>query len=116
MLPNGALVDERTHATLGDDALGEVLASLWPGDCQSCGTSLGSGKPALAIDDLQVLTRATLHHRACRAPQWNDSFTIQTSSSPLLTWRTVVLLLPFQFGRRTIRTAGLLINPGLKEV
>jgi len=73
MLPNGALVDERTHSKLGDGALGEVLASLWPGDCQSCGTSLGSGKPALMVDDLQVLTRANLHHHARRLPQWPGS-------------------------------------------
>jgi len=46
-----------------------VLASLWPGDCQSCGTSLGSGKPALMVDDLQVLTRANLPitPAACRS-------------------------------------------------
>jgi hypothetical protein len=116
VLPHGVLVDKRTHAMLGDRALGKVLATLWPGDCQSCGTGLGTSKPALAVDDLVALTRATLHHRACRAPQWNDSRAIQTSSSALLTWRTVVLLLPFQAGRQVIRAAGLLVNPGLEEV
>jgi hypothetical protein len=70
----------------------------------------------LAIDDLHVFTRATVHHRACRAPEWNDSLTLQTSSSAALTWRTVVLLLPFQDRRRTIRAAGLLVNPALEEV
>jgi len=93
-----------------------VLAALWPGDCQSCGTSLGSAKPSLAIDDLHVFTRATVHHRACRAPEWNDSRALQTSSSAPVTWHTVVLLLPFQDGRRTIRAAGLLVNPALEEV
>jgi histidine kinase/DNA gyrase B/HSP90-like ATPase len=83
---------------------------------QSCGTSLGSAKPALAIDDLHVVTRATVHHRACQALQWNDSLTLQTSSSAALTWRTVVLLLPFQDGRQVIHAAGLLVNPGLEEV
>src|SRR5690348_15069894 len=116
MLPHGAVTDRRTQARLGGAALSEVLAALWPGDCQSCGTSLGSDKPALAIDDLPVFTRATMHHRACRAPEWNDSLTLQTSSSAALTWRTVVLLLPFQDRRRMIRAAGLLVNPALEEV
>ena len=116
MLPLGAVTDRRTRARLGGDALSELLDALWPGDCQSCGTSLDSAKPALAIDDLHVLTRATVHHRACRTPQWNDSLTLQTPSSALLTWRTVVLLLPFQPRRRRIRVAGLLVNPGLEEV
>ena len=79
-------------------------------------TSLGPGKPSLAIDDLHVFTRATAHHRACRAPEWNDSLTLQTSSSAAVTWHTVVLLLPFQDGRRAIRAAGLLVNPALEEV
>lgn len=70
----------------------------------------------MAIDELPVLTRATVHHRACRAPQWNDSQILETPTSALLTWRTVVLLLPFQPGRRVIRAAGLLVNPGLEEV
>lgn len=116
MLPHGAVTDKRTQARLGGAALSEALAALWPGDCQSCGTSLGSDKPSLAIDDLHVFTRATVHHRACRTPEWNDSRALQTSSSAAVTWRTVVLLLPFQDGRRTIRAAGLLVNPALEEV
>jgi hypothetical protein len=116
MMPHGAVADRRTRAKLAGDALSEVLVALWPGDCQSCGTSLGPDKPALAIDDLHVVTRATVHHRACRAPRWNDSQTLQTPTSALLTWRTVVLLLPFQASRRVIRAAGLLVNPGLEEV
>jgi hypothetical protein len=116
MLPHAAVTDRRTQARLGGAALSEVLAALWPGDCQSCGTSLGSAKPSLAIDDLPVFTRATVHHRACRAPEWNDSLILQTSSSAALTWRTVVLLLPFRDGRRIIRAAGLLVNPALEEM
>jgi hypothetical protein len=50
------------------------------------------------VDDLQKLARATLHHRACRPPQWSDSFTVHKSRSVLLARRTVVLLLPFQVG------------------
>jgi len=75
MLPHGAVADRRTQAKLGGEALSAVLAALWPDDCRSCGISLGSGKPTLAIDDLHVLTRASVHHRACRAPRWNDSLT-----------------------------------------
>jgi hypothetical protein len=116
VLPHGAVADRRTQAKLGGEALGEVVAALWPGDCQSCGTGLGPDKPALTIDDLHVITRATVHHRACRAPGWNDSRTLQTPASALLTWRTVVLLMPFQVGPRVIRAAGLLVNPGLEEV
>jgi hypothetical protein len=84
-------------------------------DCQSCGTSLGPDKPALAIDDLHVSTRATVHHRTCRALRWNDSQALETPTSALLTWRTVVLLLPFQASARVTRAAGLLVNPGLKR-
>jgi hypothetical protein len=94
----------------------EVLASLWPGDCQTCGQSLGSTPPALLVDDLGILTKASLHHRACRAPAWNDSLVITTSSTELLTWRTVVLLLPFDIRGGEMRVAGLLVNPGLEEV
>jgi hypothetical protein len=115
MLPNGARVDERTRTELGG-TLDEVLASLWPGDCQTCGRSIGSDTPSLVVDDLQAFTRATLHHGACRAPEWNDSFTIRVSGSALVTWQTVVLLLPFEAGGKEIRAAGLLVNPGLEEV
>ena len=116
VLPNGALADQRTRSKPGDSALDEVLASLWPCDCQSCGRGLGSDPPALVVDDLQVLTRASLHHGACRSPGWNDSFVIWGPGSALLTWRTVVLLLPFKAGRGVIRAAGLLLNPGLEEI
>lgn len=116
MLPDGALIDERTRSRLGEDAMEEVLASLWPGDCQTCGQSLGSTPPALLVDDLGIHAKASLHHRACRAPAWNDSLVITTSSTELLTWRTVVLLLPFDIRGGEIRVAGLLVNPGLEEV
>ena len=102
--------------SLAGDGLEEVFASLWLGDCQSCGQGLGSDTPSLVVDDLQAFTRATLHHRGCRAPEWNDSFTIRVSSSALVTWRTVVLLLPFEDGGKVVRAAGLLVNPGLEEV
>jgi len=116
VLPDGALADERTQSRLGDGGLDELLGCLWPGDCQTCGGSLGSGPPALVVDELDVLTRASLHHRSCRAPEWNDSFLVRATSSALLSWRTVVLLLPFQDQGREIRAAGLLVNPGLEEV
>jgi hypothetical protein len=57
-----------------------------------------------------------VHHRACRAPAWNDSLVITTSSTELLTWRTVVLLLSFDIRGGEIRIAGQLVNPGLEEV
>lgn len=116
MLADGVLTDERTRSRLGGDGLDEMLASLWPGDCQSCGQSLGRQPPALLVDDLGVLTRASLHHSACRAPAWNDSSLITTSRAGLVTWRTVVLLLPFQAGGGEIRVAGLLVNPSLEAV
>jgi hypothetical protein len=115
MLTDGCLTDERTQSRLGDDSLDEVLASLWPGDCQSCGQPLGSLPPVLLVDDLGVLIRASLHHNGCRAPGWNDSLLITTSSTGLPTWRTVVLLLPFEAGGEEIRVAGLLVNPAWKR-
>jgi hypothetical protein len=41
---------------------------------------------------------------------------ITTSSTELLTWRTVVLLPPFDIRGGEIRVAALLVNPGLEEV
>jgi hypothetical protein len=86
------------------------------GDCQSCGQPLGSQPPVLLVDDLGLLTRASLHHSDCRAPGWNDSLLITTSGRELVTWRTLVLLLPFEAGDEEIRVAGLLVNPSLEEV
>jgi hypothetical protein len=85
-------------------------------DCQSCGQSLGPEAPALLVDDLGLVTRASLHHGACRAPGWNDSMVISTSRAELVTWRTVVLLLPFQAAGEEFLVAGLLVNPALEEV
>jgi hypothetical protein len=68
------------------------------------------------VNDLQVFAQASLHHRACRAPGWNEGFIIRASGSALLSWRTVMLLLPFEAGGRMVRVAGLLVNPGLEEV
>lgn len=116
MLANGALVDERTRSELAGDALEEVIASLWPGDCQTCGQSLGTDRPSLVVDDLHAFNRATLHHGACRAPQWNDTFTIKVTSSPLLTWRSAGLVLPFEADGKVVHAAGMLVNPGLEEV
>lgn len=116
MLPNGALTDELTRSRLGDEGLSEVLSNLWIGDCQTCGGSLGGNRPALLVDDLGFYTRASLHHSACRSPAWNDSMVITISSSPLVTWRSVVLVLPFQVGGKGMRVSALFVNPGLEEV
>jgi hypothetical protein len=116
MLPDGCLADQWTRTRLGEDSLDEVLSSVWPGDCQSCGQPLGSRPPVLLVDDLGLLTRASLHHSGCRAPGWNDSLLITTSRMGLVTWPTVVLLLPFEARDEEIRVAGLLVNPSLEEV
>src|SRR5690348_16966891 len=98
MLPQGALVDERTQLTLGEDALDEVLGCLWLGDCQTCGGELGADPPAVRIDDLGIVTRASLHHATCQAPSWNDSLLVTAPSDALVSWRSVVLLLPLETG------------------
>lgn len=59
--------------------------------CAPSAHRLGSDKPSLAIDDLHVFTRATVHDRACRAREWNDSRALRTLNSATVTWRTVVL-------------------------
>jgi len=109
MLPDTVVADERTRSRLGGDGLEKMLACLWSGDCQGCGQGLGREPPALLVDDLGVLTRASLHHSACRVPAWNDSSLITTSKAGLLTWRTVTVLLPFQARGAEIRIAGLLV-------
>jgi hypothetical protein len=41
---------------------------------------------------------------------------ISTSRAELVTWRTVVLLLPFEAAGEEFLVAGLLVNPALEEV
>ena len=116
MLRNGALIDERTQSRLGEEALDELLFTLWEGDCQSCGEYLGTDPPAVRIDDLGALTKASLHHPACQVPTWNDSLLITASTTATLSWRSVAMLIPLKTGTQEGSVTGLLVNPSLEEV
>jgi hypothetical protein len=53
--------------------------SLWPVDCQTCGQPLGVAPPVLFVDDFGQTAFASLHHRSCREPRWNDDTTAEMS-------------------------------------
>jgi hypothetical protein len=81
-----------------EDSYEQFLAAAppsWPvaRGLQELRAEPGPQAPALLVDDLGLLTRASWHHGACRVPAWNDSLLITTSRARLVTWRTVVVLL-----------------------
>jgi len=45
MLPDGALIDERTRSRLGGQALDEVLACLWLGTARAAGRGWAASRP-----------------------------------------------------------------------
>ncbi|TDO30224.1 hypothetical protein EV643_13923 [Kribbella sp. VKM Ac-2527] len=55
------VVGPEVRERLGE-ALGDVLASLWTMDCQTCNRSLTGHQPALSVDDMMTFASASLHH------------------------------------------------------
>ena len=108
--------DQKTGDKLGEAGLAEVVACLWAQDCQSCGHALGPEPPALCVDELSGYATAGLHRRGCRAPGWNDSSLIFTSSGDVLSWQACAILLPGVLGRQPDLRPALLVNPGLGQV
>lgn len=93
----------KTVEQLGPDGLKELAAHLWSVDCQTCGRPLGAKAPALVINDLIVSASASLHHRRCRRPEWNDSGQITMSGAELVSYLTRVLMGPFPPTRAGVR-------------
>lgn len=110
------LCDQKTRDKLGDAGLTALTASLWPRDCQTCSRKLGSEPPALCIDDVGTWAVASLHHRQCRPPAWNDGSVIPMTGGANTTWTSVSFMLPIQKGRKPDPRPVVLVNPGLEMV
>jgi hypothetical protein len=110
------LCDRTTETRLGEAGLALVRASLWPEDCQTCGYPLGAGTPVLHIDDFGESVWASLHHRACRQPRWNDDTAVEVSAGPRISWSARALTFPTRDNGATIEYPVLLVNPGLETI
>ncbi len=110
------LCDQKTKDKLGEDGLGEVTASLWAEDCQTCGRKLGSKPPALCVDDAGRYATASLHHPRCRPPGWNDGSVIFAAGGANLSWTSLSFVLPAMSGRKADPRPAMLVNPGLEMI
>ena len=115
MLPE-VICDQNTRDKLGEDGLAEVRASLWAQDCQSCGRPLGSGPPALCVDDVSEFATASLHHPRCRPARWNDGSVIYAAGGDMVSWCARTFMLPAMAGRKADPRPVLLVNPGLEMI
>ncbi|MGH4017791.1 MAG: hypothetical protein ACRDT0_00815 [Pseudonocardiaceae bacterium] len=108
-------MDDTTRKLLGPDVLERVLNNLWPVDCQTCGRPLGSERPALHVADLVVVASASLHHRACQAPEWSRRPYVAGAGQ--VSWKTNTLMLfgVSSTGERDDRPL-MLVNPHLEQV
>jgi hypothetical protein len=109
------ICDRKTRDKLGEDGLAEVRAQLYAVDCQTCGRPLGTGAPALVVNATDEWAMAGLHHRGCRAAEWNDGTVIGGSAGDTITWSagSVLFPVPTASGGRT-RCAMLIVNPSLE--
>jgi hypothetical protein len=113
------LCDEKTESRLGETGLAEVRACLHAADCQTCGRPLGAGPPALVVDDVVTFAYASLHHRGCRAPGWNDGSVLTVTGGATVTWSARTVLMPATYGRRGQHPdprPALIVNPGLESI
>lgn len=108
-------ISKDIHDRLGEQALHEVCAWLWAVDCQSCGRFLGDDPPALCVDDIGIFASASLHHQACRTPDWNDSGMFQNTHESHLSYITGLVMLPTN-AAGTGHIPMLLLNPSLESV
>ena len=117
MLRSDIVVDEVTQSKLNPAVLDEIVSCLWPKDCQTCGWSLGREPCALVVDDSFVIAHATLHHRKCKAPNWNDSGLHEFTGGPLLSWIASGVFIPSK-ERNDPATfiSGIVLNPSLEMV
>lgn len=118
-----ARVSSRTRKELGPALMERVLAHLWAQDCQTCGQALGDSSPTLVVRDLMVTATASLHHRGCRRPTWDDDPVVMIDTAALLTHITYSRLMPLATGDgphdgppESFTWPILLVNPGLEQV
>ena len=109
-------ITEEIHDKLGEDGLREVCAHLWAIDCQTCGRSLdGPDRPALYVQDAMVSVHASLHHPACRLPDWDEGERgFYCSQASMLSW-IAKLAMP-TLGDDTPNRPMLVVNPGMETV
>lgn len=109
------ICDRKTRDKLGEDGLAEVRAQLHAVDCQTCGRPLGTGAPALVVNDMHEWAMAGLHHRGCRAAEWNDGTVIGASAGPTITWcaESALFPVPTATGGQA-SCAMLVVNPSLE--
>ena len=109
------LVSPDIEGKLGKDGVAAVAASVWPVDCQTCGKPLGSRPPALCVDDMITFAAASLHHRQCRAPGWNQG-PVAGFGGDLITHRTRLVMLPLDGGDGPAVIPVMLVNPSMEHV
>ncbi|WP_147437623.1 hypothetical protein [Streptomyces radicis] len=110
-MARGVVVDDETGQQLGVDGVAELLGTLRPVDCQTCGEGFGRWeRPALFVQVAEDVDGgdASLHHRRCRAPSWAE---VGPGDRPTLpgfphaTWRATLSVLP------TGNTPVMVVNP-----
>jgi hypothetical protein len=118
--------NRRIERELGRAGLVELSAHLWAQDCQTCGQPLGAQSPTLVVRSFAVTASASLHHGACRRPEWEGNSSLVFSGLPSPTHVTCALLAPFEQADGHVRLGSgsqggsmvpaLLVNPGLEQV
>ncbi|WP_431879038.1 hypothetical protein [Amycolatopsis sacchari] len=108
------LVDPFTRSELSRSGLEELSRNLWLGCCLSCGGELADDVPSVLAVDEAVAVTVTLHHRACRRPQW-----IRNGPGFLgryITTVTALVLVPYGDPSRDPFLPTVLVNPSLEQV
>jgi hypothetical protein len=111
------ICDQKTRDKLGEDGLAEVRSWLYAVDCQTCGHPLGTDTPVLVVNEIDKCALAELHHRGCRAAEWNDRTIITVPAGNTVTWRAESVLFPLrsESGEPT-DCVMLIVNPSLEAV
>ncbi|RBM24247.1 hypothetical protein [Streptomyces sp. PT12] len=113
-MARGIVVDGGTRERLGADGVAELLGTLRPVDCQTCGEGFGRwGRPALFVQVAGDADAgdASLHHRRCREAGWAE---VGPGDRPALTgfphatWRATLGVLP------TGNTPVVVVNPSFE--
>ncbi|MFI5736142.1 hypothetical protein ACIA49_38870 [Kribbella sp. NPDC051587] len=113
----GVAVSPQVRDHLGP-SLEQVLASLWPGDCQTCNQPMPGRRPALSIDEISDFAMATLHHDNCRPSDWNTDRPIPIGTAAMVTnhtWCALVPVVTGDDGQEQIKPY-VLINPTLELI
>ncbi|MFC7305137.1 tetratricopeptide repeat protein [Streptomyces monticola] len=106
-------ISRKTLDLLGEDEARTLMQGLWAKDCLECGHPLGSGVPALCIDDHHSWADARLFHFGiCRYPVWNDSALVIVAKGSASSWISVTGPIPVK-GTEGIVPA-LFVNPSLE--